>query len=54
MCEWPERPQVPWAFVVFLAAAGCVALQLRAGWVPGPGQAALLTAACAAALAAVR
>ncbi|WP_251157957.1 ComEC/Rec2 family competence protein [Caniella muris] len=54
MCEWPERPQVPWAFVVFLAAAGCVALQLRAGWVPGPGQAALLAAACAAALAAVR
>ena len=54
MCEWPERPQVPWAFTVFLAAAGCVRLQLWTGWVPGPVQAVLAATACAAALAAVR
>lgn len=54
MCEWPERPQVPWVFVVFLAAAGCVRLQLWAGWVPDPAQAALLAACCGAALVSMR
>ncbi|MEY8436509.1 ComEC/Rec2 family competence protein [Atopobiaceae bacterium 24-176] len=50
MSDWPERPQVPLAFSVFLACAVALRVQLPFGWVPSPLEALSIGLGCAVAL----
>ena len=54
MSEWPERPQVPFAFLVFVACIAVLRLQLLFAWTPGTLVSAALGLVCAAALLVVR